>query len=154
MSEDCQLRWRLLVVLRPELAPAQLHGAGPWGTRRTVPVSGGSFDGPALSGRILPGGSDCAITRTDGVLELDVRLTLETHDGALIHTTYTGMRHGPSEVLDLLGREPVDPSRYYFRIVPRFETSSPDYAYLNRLVAVGVGDRRPEGPVYSVFEIL
>ena len=154
MSEDCQLRSRLLVVLRPELAPAQQLGPGPWGTRKTVPVTGGSFDGPVLSGRILPGGSDCAITRTDGVLELDVRLTLETHDGALIHTTYTGMRHGPSDVLDLLGREPVDPSRYYFRIVPRFETSSPDYAYLNRLVAVGVGDRRPEGPVYSVFEIL
>jgi hypothetical protein len=154
MDEDCQLRSRLLVVLRPELAPAQLLGPGPWGDRKTVPVTGGSFDGRALSGRILPGGSDCAITRTDGVLELDVRLTLETHDGALIHMTYTGMRHGPGDVLALLGRETVDPSRYYFRIVPRFETSSPEYAYLNRLVAVGLGDRQPDGPVYSIFEIL
>jgi hypothetical protein len=154
MNDDSELRSRLLTVLRPELAPAHLLGAGPWGVRKTVPVSGGSFDGPAVSGRILPGGSDCAITRNDGVLELDVRLTLETHDGALIHLTYTGLRHGPTDVLALLGQVTVDPSRYYFRIIARFETSSPDYAYLNRLVAVGLGDRRPEGPVYSVFEIL
>jgi hypothetical protein len=154
MDAHSELVSRPLMSLSPTLEAAHQIGPGPWGVRNTVPVTGGTFSGPALSGRILPGGSDCAITRRDGVLELDVRLTLETTDGALIHTTYTGLRHGPAEVLARLGRQRVDPAEYYFRIVPRFETAAPAYEWLNRLIAVGLGDRRPDGPVYTIFEIL
>jgi len=148
------LRSRLLLVLRPELDPPQQLGQTTAGARKIVPVTGGSFDGPGLSGKVLPGGGDWASTRPDGVLQLDVRLTLETTDNALILMRYTGLRHGPSDVLARLGSEEVDPSTYYFRIVPTFETSAPQYEWLNRLVAVGTGDRQPGGPVYTVFEIL
>jgi hypothetical protein len=76
-------------------------------------------------------------------------------DGALIHMTSFGVRHGPPEVIAAVGRgEPVDASTYYFRTTPRFETAHPKYAFLNRLLAVSSGDRRPEGPIYTIDEIL
>ena len=69
--------------------------------------------------------------------------------------TSFGLRHGPPEVLAALARgESVDPSTYYFRTTPRFETSHTKYEFLNRLLAVASGDRRPKGPIYTVDEIL
>ena len=93
--------------------------------------------------------------RSDGVLELDLRVTLETDDSALISMTSFGLRHGPPEVLAALARgESVDPSKYYFRTAPRFETSAPKYAFLNQVVAIASGDRRANGPIYTIDEIL
>jgi len=104
---------------------------------------------------VLPGGGDWTLLRGDGVLELDLRLTLETDDGALIHMTSFGLRHGPPEVIAALARGArVDPSTYYFRTTPRFETGHPKYAFLNRLLAISSGDRRAEGPIYTIDEIL
>ena len=103
---------------------------------------------------MLPGGGDWTLLRGDGVLELDLRVTLETDDGALIHMTSFGLRHGLPDVIAALARgEHVDPDTYYFRTTPRFETGHPKYAFLNRLVAVASGDRRP-GPTYTIDEIL
>ena len=82
-------------------------------------------------------------------------MTLETDDGALIHMASFGLRHGPTEVIAALARgESVDPATYYFRTTPRFETAHPKYAFLNRLVAVASGERRPEGPIYTIDQIL
>jgi hypothetical protein len=136
-------------------APQQI-GAVPHGTRTTAPISGGRFEGPLLRGTVLPtGGGDWTLLRSDGVLELDLRITLETDDGALIHMTSFGLRHGPPQVIAALGRgETVDPARYYFRTTPRFETSAPKYAFLNRILTVATGDRRATGPIYAVDEIL
>jgi hypothetical protein len=50
--------------------------------------------------------------------------------------------------------EAVDPASYYFRITALFETASSTYDWLNRILAIGVGHRRAEGVVYSLFEIL
>jgi hypothetical protein len=66
-----------------------------------------------------------------------------------------GLRHGPPEVIAAIGRgETVDPARYYFRTTPRFATAHPTYAFLNRLVAVASGDRRADGPIYTIHEVL
>ena len=73
-------------------APTQDVGAGPHGARVTVPIRGGSFEGDRLRGKVLPGGDDWTIRRADGVIELDLRITLETDDGALIHMTFEGIR--------------------------------------------------------------
>ena len=125
------------------------------GRRRIVPQTGGTFEGPRLRGKVLPGGGDWTLLRSDGVLELDLRITLETDDGALIYMTSFGLRHGPPEVLAALARgESVDPSKYYFRTAIRFETSAPQYAFLNQLIAVSSGDRRASGPIYTIEEIL
>jgi hypothetical protein len=104
---------------------------------------------------VLPGGGDWTLLRSDGVLELDLRVTLETDDGALIHYASFGLRHGPPEVIAALARgEAVDPTSYYFRTTPRLETGHPKYAFLNGLLAVATGDRRPGGPIYTIDEIL
>jgi uncharacterized protein DUF3237 len=103
----------------------------------------------------LPGGGDWTLLRPDGVLELDLRITLETDDGALIYMRSFGLCHGSPEVLAALANgESVDPSKYYFRTTPRFETSAPQYAFLNRLIAISSGDRRPSGPIYTIDEVL
>ena len=147
---------RLLMMLSVKVAPAQNIGAVPLGSRRTVPLSGGTFEGPRLRGSVLPsGGADWLLLRADGVLELDLRATLRTDDGALISLRSFGLRHGPPEVIAAIGRgEAVDPATYYFRTWPRFETAYPAYAFLNRLIAVASGDRRADGPVYTIYEVL
>jgi len=146
---------RPLMTVRITAAPPQKVGPVPHGTRLIVPVTGGDFEGPRLRGKILPGGGDWLLLRADGVLELDLRITLETDDHALIYMTFQGLRHGPPDVIAALGRgEVVDPARYYFRTVPRFETSAETYAFLNRIVTVGAGEARPDGAVHRIDEIL
>ena len=145
----------LLMTLQVVVSPQQKLGAVPHGTRAIAPIAGGAFEGPRLRGKVLPGGGDWTLLRSDGVLELDLRITLETDDGALIYMTSFGLRHGPPDVLAALARgEPVDPSAYYFRTAPRFETSAPQYAFLNRLIAIAYGDRQPNGPIYTIEEVL
>jgi len=146
---------RLLMVLHVAVASPQKLGAVPHGTRVIAPIASGQFEGPRLRGRVVAASGDWTLLRGDGVLELDLRVTLETDDGALIRMTSFGLRHGPTEVIAAIGRgETVDPSSYYFRTTPRFETGHPKYAFLNRLLAVASGDRRSEGPVYTIEEIL
>jgi Protein of unknown function (DUF3237) len=147
---------RLLMVMSVKVGPVVNIGAVPYGTRRTVPLGGGTFEGPRLRGTILPGSSaDWQLLRSDGVLEMDLRFTLQTDDGALISMRSFGLRHGPPEVIAAIGRgETVDPSTYYFRTMPRFETAHAAYLFLNRLITVAHGDRRPEGPVYMIHEVL
>ena len=136
------MRTRPLMTLRLNTAPTQNVGAGPHGTRVTFPITGGSFEGDRLRGKVLPGGDDWTVKRSDGVVELDLRITLETDDGALIHMTFEGIR------------DDAAPGAPYFRTVPRFETAEPKYSFLNRLLAVSSGDRRAEGPIYTIDEIL
>ena len=143
-----------LMTVKIIAAPPQKFGAVPHGMRTFVPVTGGDFEGPRLRGKILPGGGDWLLLRSDGVLELDLRITLETDDHALIYMTFQGLRHGPPDVIAALGREVVDPARYYFRTLPRFETSAERYAFMNRIVTVGVGEARPDGAVHRIDEIL
>jgi uncharacterized protein DUF3237 len=136
------MRSRPLMTLRLNTAPTQNIGAGPRGMRVTYPITGGSFDGDRLRGKVLPGGDDWTVKRQDGVMELDLRITLETDDGALIYMTFEGIRD------DGAAGAP------YFRTVPRFETAEPKYAFLNRLLAVGTGEIRGDGPVHVIEELL
>lgn len=131
-------------------------GVTPSGHRRIATVAGGTFKGDRMYGTVqaAPGG-DWILVRTDGAVVLDVRLTLETDDEQLVYMSYRGLRHGPEDVMARLNAgEPVDPSTYYFRSTPLFETASRKYDWLNRIVAVGVGRREATGPVYEVFEVL
>ena len=146
---------RPLFVMRLNVRPLQIVGDTPGVFRRIGMVPGGTFTGARLSGAILEGGSDWQSVRKDGSTSLDVRLVLKTHDGALIGMNYRGLRHGPADVIARLEKgEAVDPASYYFRIAPLFETASNTYAWLNNITAIGTGHRFPEGPVYSVFEVL
>ena len=150
-----EIRTTHLFTISLKVGEIQGLGNTPLGDRRVAVVEGGSFEGPKLQGSVLKGGSDWILVRPDGALQLDVRLTLKTHDGEIIGMTYRGYRHGPPAVIDRLNRgEKVDPAEYYFRTAPFFETASEKYGWLNRIVAVATGYRLPEGPVYHVFEVL
>jgi hypothetical protein len=143
-------------LLRAEitLAPPQELGETPQGRRRIIGITGGRFSGERLSGRVLAGGADWQVIRADGVAELDARYTLETSDGALIYVRNRGYRHGSPEVLKkLTSGESVDPSLYYMRTTPRFETGDARYAWLNRIVCVASGARRPAAVELEVFEV-
>jgi len=137
-----------------ELAPPQELGAGPLGRRRIIGITGGRFYGGRLSGRVLAGGGDWQVVRGDGVADLDARYTLETTDGALIYVRNRGYRHGPDEVLRRLAAgENIDPSQYYMRTTPLFETGDQRYAWLNRIICVASGARRPAAVELEVFEV-
>jgi hypothetical protein len=149
------LRTRSLFVMHLDVRKLQIVGATPSGYRRIGVVPGGSFEGERLSGEVLDGGSDWQTVRTDGATTLNVRLVLKTKDGALISMTYRGIRYGPPDVMASIDKgEVVDPTSYYFRINPLFETANTSYDWLNRVVAIGIGHRRADGPIYSIFEIL
>lgn len=130
-------------------------GAIPLGTRHLDMLGAGTFEGPRLKGDVLPGGIDQKIFRADGAMNPNVRMVLKTDDDALIYMHYTGVRYGTPEVMDRIARgDTVDPSEYYLRNTPYFETSSEKYDWLNRIVSVGVGRRMPDHAAYDVFQIL
>jgi hypothetical protein len=144
----------LVVDLNPRLD----LGGGPLGRRILFGASGGSFDGSRLRGEVLAGGGDWALFRPDGAMTLDVRLTLRTHDGALVHMTYGGRWIIPPELradlADPVRRHEVDPARYYFRTNPLFETGADRYAWLNDIVCVGSGYLVEGGIAYKVAEVV
>jgi len=127
------------MLLRLDTSAAEEIGSTPRGARSIFPVAGGSFEGERLRGKVLAGGGDWVTANGDETFELDLRVTLETDDGALIHMTFTGVR---------------DDANHYFRTLPHFETAALQYAFLNRLLAVGIGNIGPEGPVHAIEEIL
>ena len=127
------------MLLRLETAAIEEIGPTPNGKLSIFPITGGSFEGERLRGKVLPGGGDWVTAKADGTFELDARATLETDDGALIHITFSGIRDDASQ---------------YFRTVPRFETAAASYAFLNRLLAVGIGQIGADGPVHAIEELL
>ena len=136
------------------LAPPQELGDAPLGRRRIIPITGGRFHGARLSGRVLSGGGDWQIVRADGVAQLEAHYTLETDDGALVYVRNVGLRHGPPEVLARLAAgEAVDPSLYYMRTTPAFETGAERYRWLNKLVCVATGARRKDAVELDVYEV-
>lgn len=150
------IQTRHLFTLTADVPKIVDMGTTPAGQRRIAHVTGGVFKGERLSGTIhaAPGG-DWILVRPDGATVLDVRITLETDDRQLIYMTYRGVRHGPADVMARLAKgEAVDPASYYFRTTPVFETASPKYDWLNRIVCVATGRREASGPVYEVYEVL
>jgi hypothetical protein len=140
--------------LRAELEEPQAVGETPLGGRRILYVKRGSFVGPRLKGEVLPGGGDWVLVRKDDVSQLDVRITLRCDDGALIFVSYRGIADIPPDVRARIAKgEDVSPDKYYFRITPIFETGSEKLAWLNRLVAIGVGKRTATGVLYEIFAV-
>ena len=152
--DQIRTEYVMTVALKVTEAISDL-GPTPYGHRRIARIAGGTFEGPAIGGAVHGGGGDWLLLRSDGVLQLDVRVTLETDDGALIYMSYRGLRHGSPEAMERMNRgEPVDPAEVYFRTSPVFETSDGRYAWMNRAIFVGSGRRLPEGPVYDVHRVL
>jgi hypothetical protein len=146
---------RLTQVYRLEATLAQPLDLGETaqGHRRIVPLTGGTFTGPELNGKLLPGASaDWQIVLPDGTALGDSRYTLETDGGDLLYVQSRGVRHGSAEVLSRLGRgEDVDASEYTFRTSTQIETAAPQLDWLNKGVFIGVAGRQATGVIYETY---
>jgi hypothetical protein len=136
-SAPAPLKTEFLMDVIFDVAAPQLIGS-----RRIVPVTGGTFEGPKLKGTAIGGGADWIQVRPDGVSELSVRATLKTDDEQLISMSYRGLLFTPK------GGE------QYWRTTPIFETAAPKYDWLNKMIAVGVGKPVPGKAAYSVYQVL
>ncbi len=123
------------------------------GHRRIVPLTGGTFSGPEMNGKLLPGVSaDWQLVLPDGTALGDIRYTLQTDDGDLLNIQSRGVRHGARAVLTRLGRgEDVDASEYIFRTSTQIETAAPGLDWLNKGVFISVGGRHPAGVIYETY---
>ena len=146
---------RLTLTYRLEATLAQPLDLGDTaqGHRRIVTLTGGTFTGPELNGKLLPGASaDWQIVLPDGTALGDIRYTLRTDGGDLLYVQSRSVRHGPAEVLARLGRgEDVDASEYTFRAATQIETAAPELDWLNKGVFVSVGGRRSGGVTYETY---
>lgn len=142
-----------------KLGSSQNIGPTPEGYRMTVPVVGGSFCGPRISGHVVPNsGADWSRIRPDGSGALDVRMTLCTSDAVLLYVHWHGvMVFAPEDQTYALDfAKPDDPEgadRYYFRASPRFEVGDPRYAWLNNLLCVTHSRTGNGGVIHRVFAI-
>jgi hypothetical protein len=144
----------LAMTLRVQVGPPMELGEVPRGRRRIIPILGGSFEGPNIRGKVLPGGADWQIVRADGLAELDTRYALQTEQGSLIYIQNAGMRHAPPDVTKkLLAGEPVDPAQVYFKTIPTFETSAQELQWLTRAIFIGTGERSPSEVVIRVWRV-
>ena len=151
MANEPQLEF--LGEVSVETALPQAIGENPHGNRQIVPVTGGSFAGPRLKGKVLPGG-DWTLERPDGVRELDARVTWQTEDGALLYVTYRGYRTKISGVFPRwLAGEQIPPEEYYHMVTLRFETTAAQYAWLQQVVVIGRGSLIQGGVSYHVFAV-
>ena len=108
-----------------DLAPTMMLGEGPMGERRMVPITGGTFTGPRIRGRVLPGGADRQLIRKDGVRRLDALYEMQAEDGAVITV------HNKVVVAPVQGAEDYRHST--------LEITAPEgpHAWINRLAFVG-----------------
>jgi len=142
------------MTLTVVVPPPQRLGAVPHGTRIIAPISSGTFAGPRLRGKVLAGGGDWTLLRSDGVLELDLRITLETDDGASISMSSSDSVMAAGSV----GRSGAR------RVSRPFQVLLPDRRKVrNERAAVCIlepSDRDrirrspPDGPIYTVEEVL
>lgn len=149
MSEP-QLEY--LMTYHADLKEPVPIGQTSWGTRAIYDVTGGSFEGPRLKGKILPSGGDWILVGEDGFGRLDVRATFVTDDGANIYLQYFGLLD--LSQADPSSSEPVDFGDTYFMTQPRFETGDPRYDWLNRLSVVGQGRTLPNAVEYRLYSLI
>jgi hypothetical protein len=125
------------------------------GGRRIVPITGGEFCGPDIRGKVLAGGADWQILRSDGTAELEARYTLQTDDGALIYVRNQALRHGPADVMAALAAgQPVPPASYYFRGATFFEVAAERYAWLGKCIVVCTGEREAAAVKLKFYKVL
>ena len=146
---------RHLCTIRADLGTPMEKGDLAGRRVRIIPIVGGTVTGDRLSGKVLNFGADWQTIYEDGFAELDTRYAIETHDGALIDIRNFGYRRGPAEVMARLAAgEEVDPSEYYMRTCPSFETGDARYQWLNGTLFLGTGARFASAVQIELFEVM
>ena len=151
-----ELKSEYLCDIHANLRESIQAGATPLGQRVIADVMGGRIEG-RVSGELLPSGADWLIVGNDGCGRIDVRAAARLDDGSVLYMTYNGRLFVPPDVapraMNRATAEQVDPTAYYFRVAPTYETASKQYSWLNRLQAVGVGRLTKTGVSYKIYEI-
>jgi len=130
-------------------------GITPHGIRQVIYIKGGTFEGPRIKGVVVPGGGDWFVRRADQMVEVDVRCVLRTDDNQLLYCRLRGINEMTAEVgIKAITGQSIDSSKYYFRVTATIETGSKKYEWLNRIVAVGVGNLTPAGVEYNIYAVL
>ena len=151
-----ELNLEFAFTVRAALSPPIVVGQGPEGLRRFVPIVGGAFTGPLLSGNVVPGSGDWQVVRADGALNVEARYILETADRVLIAVNNRGIRRAAPDIMAKLTRgEPVPPNAYYFRTSATFEAplGSP-HEWVNRTIFVATAEREPSTAIIHFFRLL
>jgi Protein of unknown function (DUF3237) len=152
-----ELKSELLFDLEIDLNPPQVVGPVLKGTRLISTFKNGVIKSDKINGKILEGGGDWGLILDSTTFKIDSRATIETDDGALIYITYSGYSHASAKISAMIGAGKggeLSPSDYYFRTSVLFETGSPRFAWLNRIVAIGVGGFPAAGKVvFRIYEI-
>ena len=130
-------------------------GQGPDGLRRFIPITGGNASGPAFTGKVLPGSGDWQIVRSDGVISLEARYTLESADGVRIAITNRGLRDASPAVTERMMRgDPVAASEYYFRTVAQIEApNGSKYEWMNRRLFIGIAERKADAAIVHFYRL-
>lgn len=143
-----------LMTLHGDLKAPLDVGKGPYGQRMIFDVTGGTFEGEKLRGTLLPSGGDWILVDDQGVGHLDVRITLETDDGALLYMQYYGVLEMTEAVMTAMaGGKPTEFGDIYFMTQPRVETGDERYQWLNNIVAVAEGRVVESAVEYQVYEV-
>jgi hypothetical protein len=142
--------------LQVKLSPALSVGETAHGTRRIIPIVGGTVEGPGIKGEIFNGGADWQVVRKDGVAELEAHYQFKTDDGSIVYVKNIGVRVATPDVAARIARgEKVDASQYYFRAIPKLETSlSSKYAWINDTIFVCTGERMPDAVKIRIYKLL
>lgn len=134
-------------------APKELGDCGV-GTRRIIPIVGGTVIGPLLSGRILEVGADWQTVEAGGIARLDARYAMETDDGALIEVASQGIRHVPADVAARIqAGEAVPFTDYYMRTAIWLTSSAPDYAWVNRTMFLATGGKSGSTVRLAIYRV-
>jgi hypothetical protein len=144
-----------LMTYHADLKAPVAVGKGPLGNRLIFDLVEGTAEGPRISGKFLASGADWLLVDEAGIARLDVRATLETHDGAHIYMYYHGILDMNEKVVSAMAKgEAIDYGDTYFMTSPRFETGDPRYEWINRLVTVAEGRMLPNAVEYRVFQVV
>jgi hypothetical protein len=151
-----QLKSEYAFTVRASLEAPVIVGQGPEGLRRFVPITGGTFTGPLLSGKVIPGSGDWQVVRADGVLSADARYTLESQSGVRFSVHNRGIRHAPPDIMEKLTQgTPVSADSYYFRTCALIEAPlDSELAHLNRWLFIATAEREPNTAIIHFSRLL
>ncbi len=154
------LKTEFLASFKAQLEQPTLPiGTTPEGTRMIAHIVGGTVEGPRFKGTVAKSGGDWFMIRGDGSIRLDVRAAVIAEDGTPIYVSYGGRLVMPPEAMGALADPEalaaLDPDSYYFRSAPTFEAPSDSpHAWLNHILAIGVGKLIPGGVEYDLHQVL
>jgi hypothetical protein len=137
-----------------QVAPPIEQGQADGGRKRFIAITGGTVEGPLLSGAVLPGGGDWQVIEEGGLTRIEARYFIKAADGTVIDVVNPGVRVAEPAVIDRLARgEAVDPGAYYFRTTPRFSVAAGRHGWMRRAVFVARGIRRPDSVQIDVYVV-